>query len=350
MKFNRLILALLIAVVFFILAGSCYYYSTLGAVEIATPAEGSTKMENLSPVAPASCFIETKADFSLTKKLVTYPDNPSPGDFLIIEGGPFDNPDNLRLTFDFPGALSQQYPVGNLIYIIVGISCDTEPGLYQLAFKKGSGEDPAGRETVLAADMEIVPKKFAFSRFSMPADRTAGWTAAHLEEDREKVRQARERTELHPLWTDPFISPLAGAGRISSQYGAVRVINNNPPRRHVGIDIAADEGTPVVSTNRGIVRLAEFLLSGGNTVIVDHGMGLSSSYLHLDEIAVESGQWLECGDIVGTVGMTGYATGPHLHWEVNIGQDAVNPEQLMDGDLLWVPPAYVSKMVFEREN
>ncbi|MFO8192694.1 MAG: M23 family metallopeptidase [Bacillota bacterium] len=348
MKFNRLILSLLIAVAFFILAGFVYYYSTLGAVEVITPDEGSTKMESLSPAGPANCLIQMTADFGLTKKLVTYPDIPSPGDFMIIEGGPFDNPDNLTLAFDFPGALSQQYSVGNLIYIIVGISCDTEPGLYQLVFKKGIGEDPAAGETVLAKNIEIAPKEFAFSRFSMPADRTAGWTTARLEEDREKVRQARETTEPHPLWTDPFISPLEG--RISSQYGAVRVINNNPPRRHVGLDIAADEGTPVVSTNRGIVRLAEFLLSGGNTVIVDHGMGLSSSYLHLDEMAVEPGQWVECGALIGTLGMTGYATGPHLHWEVNIGQDAVNPEQLLDGDLLWVPPAYVSKMVSEKVN
>jgi len=348
MKFNRLILVLMTAVVFFILSGSFYYYSTLGTVEVITPIEGNSGKEPLSATRSAGCFMQTKADFGLTKKLVTYPDKPSPGDFLIIEGGPFDNPKYLIFTFDFPGALSRQYQVGNLIYIIVGISCDTEPGNYEIEFKKGCGEDPAAGETVLAKNIEIAPKEFAFSRFSMPADRTAGWTTARLEEDREKVRQARETTEPHPLWMDPFISPVEG--RISSQYGAIRIINNNPPRRHVGIDIAADEGTPVVSTNRGIVRLAEFLLSGGNTVIVDHGMGLSSSYLHLDEMAVEQGQWVECGALVGTLGMTGYATGPHLHWEVNIGQDAVNPEQLIDGDLLWVPPAYVSKIVSEKVN
>ncbi|HED24673.1 MAG TPA: M23 family metallopeptidase, partial [Firmicutes bacterium] len=234
------------------------------------------------------------------------------------------------------------------VYIIIGIDCDTEPGSYRLAFEKENGDDTEAGEIILAEEIEIAAKEFAFSRFSMPADRTTGWTSARLAEDREKVRLARETTEPYPLWTGPFISPLEG--RISSEYGAVRVINNNPPRRHAGIDIAADEGTPVVAVNRGIVRLAEFLLSGGNTVIVDHGMGLSSSYLHLEEIHVEVGQTVECGEPVGTVGMTGYATGPHLHWEVNIDQEAVNPEQLLDGDLLWIPPAYVSRIVSEKAN
>jgi len=273
-------------------------------------------------------------------KIIFYPKNPAPGDFLIVEAGPVTNEASFELIIDFPGAVSSYYRLGNLLYAVIAISYNTEPETYQLSLQT----DPAGTDSpVLEAELIIAEKDFLTSRFSMPASRTAGWTAERLAEDREKVRLARETTEPHPLWLQRFISPLEG--RVSSEYGAIRIINENPPRKHSGIDIAAEEGTPIVAPNRGIVRLAEFLLSGGNTVIIDHGIDLSSTYMHLHTIAVEEGQLVERGELIGTVGMTGYATGPHLHWEVNIGQTPVNPEQLMLNELMWIPPAYVKQKI-----
>ncbi|MFU8794361.1 MAG: M23 family metallopeptidase [Dethiobacteria bacterium] len=271
-------------------------------------------------------------------EIVHYPELPAPGDFLILEAGPVSEITDYEFSFDFPGVLSELYRTDGLLYAIIAISCDAEPGSYSLAVESvDAGENSAARaeKNILISD-----KEFNLSRFSMPPDRTAGWTAARLAEDREKVRAARETTEPHPLWMNRFIIPLEG--RITSEFGAIRIINNNPPRRHSGIDIGADKDTPVVAPNNGIVRLAEFLLSGGNTVILDHGMGLSSTYMHLEAITVENGQKVERGELIGTVGMSGYATGYHLHWEVNIGQTAVNPEQLTGRDLLWVPPAYTA--------
>lgn len=273
-----------------------------------------------------------------------YPANPAPGDFVIVEAGPFNREATVDLTFGFEGVVSEYYWAGSLLYAVIAIRFDTEPGIYQLTAQIDSGQPEKDK---LTTEITIAEKDFMLSHFSMPPDRTVGWTAARLAEDREKVRLAREVTEPHPLWLQPFIVPLDG--RISSEYGAIRIVNDNPPRRHNGIDIAADEGTAVISPTGGIVRLAEFLLSGGNTVIIDHGVGLSSTYMHLHTISVEVGRVIGRGELIGTVGMTGYATGPHLHWEVNIGQTPVNPEQLMQNELLWIAPAYVADR-FSKER
>ncbi len=280
------------------------------------------------------------AELLTEKQVFLQPQTSAPGDFLIVEAGPLTRGIDVDLVFDFEGAASSIYWTGNRLYAVLAICYDNEPGQYSLNIETYSMQNES---EIFEAVVTIEEKDFPSASFSMPASRTAGWTRERLAEDRDKIRQALETSEPHPLWLKRFISPLDG--RITSSYGAIRVINNNPPRRHTGIDIGAKEGTPIVATNRGIVRLAEHLLAGGKTVIIDHGIDLSSSYMHMHSIAVEEGQVVERGELIGTVGMTGYATGPHLHWEVNIHQNPVNPEQLLEDDLLWIPPAYVDKML-----
>ncbi len=272
------------------------------------------------------------------------PKNPVPGDFMVIGAGPFTDADNYTVKYDFEGTCSDKHVFAGHLYIIVAVGFDNEPGNYSITFKPTSTRDS---EESYKLDIEIFYRDYPHSSFSMPASRIEGWTSEQLAIDREKVYNARNNSEQYPLWLQPFIEPLEG--RVSSAFGAVRVINNNPPRRHNGIDIAAPEGTPIQAPNDGIVRLAEFLLSGGNTIIIDHGLGITSTYMHLEDIYVNESERVQRGDTIGTVGMTGYATGPHLHWEVNIYQRPVNPEQLMDNDLLLLPPAYVINL-FEKSN
>ncbi|MBM4235486.1 MAG: M23 family metallopeptidase [Firmicutes bacterium] len=275
-------------------------------------------------------------------QIFLYPDNPSPGDFLIVEVAPLIVRDPVQIEFSFSGNISNHYRVGENYYAVIGISYDTLPGSYTVTVKadQGLSSDPL---VLVSKEMAIGAKDFYVSRFRVPPSATVGWTAERLAADREKVRLARETTEPQPLWLQGFMLPLVG--RITSEYATIRYINDNPPRRHNGIDIATDEGVPVVTAGSGIVRLSEFLLSGGNTVIIDHGLKLSSTYMHLETILIKTGETVERGEQIGTVGMTGYANGPHLHWEVNIGQAPVNPMQLLDNDLLWVPPAYVNTMI-----
>ncbi len=314
---------LLIAV--FLVFAALFLFQDAGTGYEVTPA----------PARKITPYFNLDFDPTVEKKVTLYPAEPNPGDFLILEVGPVLPEAKTALRFDFPGAVSTYYRLGSLFYAVIAISYNTEPGLHIITLEIDSPGEAIDQKEI---EVMLTEREFQISRFSMPAGTTAGWTAARLAEDREKIRLAREESEAHPLWQHAFISPLEG--RISSEYGAIRYINNNPPRRHSGIDIAIDEGTPIIAPNAGIVRLAEFLLSGGNTVIIDHGMNLSSTYMHLHTMAVEAGDFIERGELIGTVGMTGYATGPHLHWEVNIGQIPVNPEQLFENDLLWIPPAY----------
>ena len=151
---------------------------------------------------------------------------------------------------------------------------------------------------------------------------------------------AQYRAKIPPLydtydrtryWSGVFISPVSG--RISTEFGSVRYTNSNwsNPRYHWGVDIAADRGTPVAAPNDGRVVFAEYLLNTGNTVAIEHGGGLKSYYYHMDSIDVSAGDMVQKGDRIGTVGSTGYSTGPHLHFEMRIGNQAVNPIMLLDG-------------------
>ncbi len=318
----------------FLVAGSFFLLRETGSEPTAGSAPSQETAPDDLPVTESSAV----------KELIFYPQSPAPGDFIIIEAGPLDEDVDAEPAIDFPGNISRHYHLDGILYAIVAISYDTTPGIYNLEVYTDSGETESG---ILSAEITITDKEFRTSQFTMPASRTEGWTAERLAEDREKVRLARENTEPYPLWLERFIIPLEG--RVTSEYGAIRIINQNPPRRHAGIDIATDEGEPIIAPNSGIVRLAEFLLSGGYTVIIDHGIDLSSTYMHLHTLSVEEGDIVERGDKIGTVGMTGYATGPHLHWEVNLGQVPVNPEQLLANELLWIPPAYAAEIIRRGE-
>src|SRR3546814_71559 len=136
------------------------------------------------------------------------------------------------------------------------------------------------------------------------------------------ARAARSQTEG---WRQDFIWPVTG--RISGRFGAQRIYRGEPGPYHRGIDIAPGAGASVVAPADGVVVLAGppmFSLEG-NLVIVDHGMGLNSAFLHLATVAVRAGQAVRQGQLIGTVGATGRATGPHLHWSLKWNEARLDP-------------------------
>ncbi|HHE38942.1 MAG TPA: M23 family metallopeptidase [Candidatus Cloacimonetes bacterium] len=130
---------------------------------------------------------------------------------------------------------------------------------------------------------------------------------------------------------EEFIRPIE-EGKISGVFGSQRILNGIPKSPHSGLDIAAPKGTPVKAMSNGIVALIGDYFYNGKFVLIDHGLGLSSIYIHLDSIAVELGQNVEIGEQIGSVGSTGRATGPHLHWGVNYFKKRIDPELLLDQD------------------
>ena len=121
---------------------------------------------------------------------------------------------------------------------------------------------------------------------------------------------------------------------MSGFYGSQRILNSKPRRPHAGIDIAAKEGTGVIAPSSGIIKLVEEdMFFTGNTVIMDHGLGLISIFAHLKEAFVVKGEKVLQGQKIGSIGMTGRATGPHLHWGVYLNNTSVDPEVLLKYEL-----------------
>nr|VFJ55454.1 MAG: Murein DD-endopeptidase MepM and murein hydrolase activator NlpD, contain LysM domain [Candidatus Kentron sp. FW] len=152
-----------------------------------------------------------------------------------------------------------------------------------------------------------------------------------IREETAKVKAARTRDDARTDFLEGFIWPVKG--RITGVYGSRRILNGKERRPHFGIDIAVPTGTPVRAPASGIVTLAhpDMFFSGG-TLILDHGHGLSSSFLHLERILVEEGKHVRQGDIIAEVGATGRATGPHLDWRMNLFKTRIDPQLLVNSD------------------
>lgn len=130
-------------------------------------------------------------------------------------------------------------------------------------------------------------------------------------------------------WQGNFILPV-GDVRISSGFGDMRFINGSTnPTRHGGIDYAVDCGTPVYASNAGLVEAATLLILTGNTLVIDHGLGLKTLYEHMEDLSVEIGDVVEKGQLIGHVGSTGLSTGCHLHFQAMVKGQTINPMSLM---------------------
>jgi hypothetical protein len=163
-------------------------------------------------------------------------------------------------------------------------------------------------------------------------------TVTPPEEDLERIRRegALVRSAKREVYEcDACIEQLLSAtqmpltGRISGVYGSQRIYNGKPGNPHYGLDIARPAGTPVLAPVMGRVVLAEpDLYYSGGTVIIHHGYGVTSSFLHMSEVSVKVGDLVAQGDKIGAVGATGRATGPHLDWRMNFLNDRVDPNTL----------------------
>ncbi len=146
--------------------------------------------------------------------------------------------------------------------------------------------------------------------------------------DNAQVARARALDDGRTDYLAGFIWPAHG--RISGVYGSQRILNGEPRRPHYGVDVAGAVGTPVVAPAPGIVTLAhpDMFYSGG-TLILDHGQGLSSSFLHLSRLLVKVGQRVEQGQTIAEIGATGRVSGPHLDWRMNWRGRRVDPQLLV---------------------
>ena len=150
---------------------------------------------------------------------------------------------------------------------------------------------------------------------------------ARIKADGEAVRAARKiDTPLGDFWQG-FDWPAHG--RISGVYGSQRILNGQPRQPHYGIDIASPLGTPVYAPANGRITLVKDLYFSGWTIVMAHGLGVNSSFLHLDTTMVKPGAFVKRGAVIGTIGATGRATGPHLDWRIDWQGRRIDPGLLV---------------------
>ncbi len=176
------------------------------------------------------------------------------------------------------------------------------------------------------ASIAVTPRDWPEERVNGVPPKTVNPPPAIAERIRREqalVSAARERDDDRADFAQTFIWPVKG--RISGRFGNARVYNGQPGSGHSGMDIAAPAGTPVKAPASGIVTFAQDLYLTGGTILLDHGFGVSSNFLHLSRIDVAIGDRVEQGQVIAKVGATGRATGPHLHWGMSWFTVRVDP-------------------------
>jgi len=201
--------------------------------------------------------------------------------------------------------------------------------------------------------IDITPRDWPLERIDGVLPKTVNPPPAIAERIRREqalINAARTRDDDRTDFSSPFIRPVQG--RISGRFGRARVYNGQPGAPHSGLDIAAATGTAVKAPAAGIVTLAEpdLYLTGG-TLLIDHGHGISSNFLHLSRIDVSVGQRVEQGQVIAAVGATGRATGPHLHWGMNWFGVRIDPQLVLEASAdSPVPRATLSQLPAQAIN
>ncbi|MBF0185935.1 MAG: M23 family metallopeptidase [Magnetococcales bacterium] len=185
----------------------------------------------------------------------------------------------------------------------------------------------AGQATErLTRSFTVAARRYLEEPITLPKEKVEPDPAlqARLERESRSITATYERRGGRAGYQNGFLQPVQG--RFSGVFGSRRLLNGKPRKPHNGVDIAAPQGTPVLAAAAGMVALAgEDYFFTGNTLVLDHGDGVISLYAHLESMGVSVGQWVEAGAQIGTVGMSGRATGPHLHWGTMVRQQRVDP-------------------------
>ena len=210
---------------------------------------------------------------------------------------------------------------------LLGVDLEKAPGNYELSVA-ATMED--GDKAECTASLVVTAGKFATENLKVEKQfvEPNAQQAQRAQTEQQKLRQLFDHVTAQRLWQGPFRLPLNGIAR-GTNFGKRRVLNGQPRSPHTGADFPALTGTPVHATQSGRVVLAEELYFSGNTVILDHGLGIYSLYGHLSAVDVTVADNVKAGAVLGKVGATGRVTGPHLHWGVTVNKARVDPVGLV---------------------
>ena len=248
---------------------------------------------------------------------------PVPGGVAVVPLGPDRGP-APRATFNGERVMVQKD--GPKWVALVGIPLDARPGDYALRVGKRS------------LDFSVRDKQYAVQRLTIENKRKVDPTPLDLKRiRRESALIHAALGAFHDIKDVPLRFDLPVLGPVSSPFGLRRIFNGEPRAPHSGIDIAVPAGTPIRAPAPGRVAAIGGFFFDGNMVMIDHGQGLVTMYGHMEKILVKKGQRVARGQVIGLVGQTGRATGPHLHWGVSLNNARVDPT-------LFLSPAEVARL------
>jgi len=243
------------------------------------------------------------------------PKRPVPGAPILVK--------DLSPETEFVRFLGKEFGIFDLEgrrVALLAVPLETSPGIYRLVL--------AGKKSY-TLQVRIYAKHYPEEHLKVP-ERMVRYPPEVLARVKREIKLIRETVRRYtpgPYLDGPFRWPLNG--RVSSPFGLRRFFNGEPRSPHPGIDLAARVGTPVHAANRGRVVLAKDLYLPGKTVILDHGLGIYTIYAHLSRFKVKEGQMVERGQIIALSGVTGRATGPHLHFGCYIQGVKIDPQILL---------------------
>ena len=204
---------------------------------------------------------------------------------------------------------------------IVGVDIDTTPGVYTVSFEATS----ASGTITAVTDVGITARQFG--RRVLAVDdafvNPPAAVLARITREAHELEQLWTQSEPRRLWIGSFVRPVPG--RVNGAFGSRSIFNGEMRQPHGGADFLSPAGTLIHAPNSGRVLLARDLFFTGNTVVIDHGLGVFSLLAHLSAVAVREGDMVTRRQIIGRVGATGRVTGPHLHWAVRMNGARVDP-------------------------
>jgi murein DD-endopeptidase MepM/ murein hydrolase activator NlpD len=249
-----------------------------------------------------------------------------PGEPILVRLDPDGTVKSASVTFLSRTAVLRPAPNGRAALAFLGIDLAVKPGSYEMVIRI---ERATGETEEIRRDIEVAAKVFPFTKLRFKPEYVTPPASVQERIRREGELLAWIMSAVTPEWLGdgPFVLPHGAPSW--SNFGQRRLNNEVLQSVHAGLDIRAPFGDPIRAANAGRVAMASDLYFGGKTVILDHGLGVFSSYGHLSELKVKRGEAVAKGQVVGLCGTTGRSTGPHLHWAVKIFDARVDPEAML---------------------
>jgi hypothetical protein len=269
-------------------------------------------------LAPALAAVLVSGAFAQPSDWIVDPEPPRPGDLFRV---------NARLppgvktgTLEFNGRTVPGFETGGLLNVYLGVDLAVAPGKHQIGYAMGS---EVGSTTVFIAEREFPSE--AETMESVPGELDAA-TSARVDREAAVLAGLWNEMNVPRQWAKGFVQPAAGV--LGSAIGARGISAGAPRAPHTGQDIVAPLGSEVFAANAGKVVLAEELFMTGNTLVIDHGIGMYTLYAYLSRLDVSTGALVQRAERIGAIGATGLATEPHLHWAAVVGGAYVDPMML----------------------